>query len=81
MGRPFDRVHADLAGPFQPTEGTMFVYILIIKDALTKWIILTPLSDKTAAGTVTKAFTTQVLSHYGPPKMLITDKGTDFVNK
>jgi hypothetical protein len=33
MGRPFDRVHADL---FQPTEGTMFVYILIIKDALTE---------------------------------------------
>jgi transposase InsO family protein len=80
MGRPLDRVHADLAGPFQPTEGTSFVYILIIKDALTKFIILVPLLDKSAE-TVTKAFTNQVLSHYGPPKMLITDKGTDFVNK
>ena len=80
MGRPLDRVHADLAGPFQPTEGTGFVYVLIIKDALTKFMILVPLLDKSAE-TVTKAFTTQVLSHYGPPKMLITDKGTDFVNK
>jgi transposase InsO family protein len=80
MGRPLDRVHADLAGPFQPTEGTMYVYILIIKDALTKFLILVPLADKTAE-TVTRAFTTQVLNHYGPPKMLITDKGTDFVNK
>jgi transposase InsO family protein len=41
---------------------------------------LTPLTDKTAE-TVTKAFTTEFLNHYGPPKMLITDKGTDFVNK
>jgi transposase InsO family protein len=80
MGRPLDRVHADLAGPFQPTEGSKFVYILIVKDALTKFLILTPLVDKTA-NTVTQAFTTQVLNHYGPPKMLITDKGTDFVNK
>jgi transposase InsO family protein len=79
MGRPMDRVHADLAGPFQPSDKTNYKYILIIKDALSKYLILTPLADKTAE-TVTKAFTQQILPHYGPPKMLITDKGTDFVN-
>jgi len=78
MLKPFDRVHADLAGPF-PVTPTGNVYILIIKDAMTKFTILTPLKNKEGI-TITEAFTRQVLPHYGPPRMLITDKGTDFVN-
>jgi transposase InsO family protein len=80
MGLPFDRVHADLAGPFLPTEEGKNTYILIIKDALTKFVILTPLKGK-SMDVVTDAFTRVVLSNFGPPKLLITDKGTDFVNK
>jgi len=79
MLKPFDRVHADLAGPFAATK-TGNVYILIIKDAMTKFIIITPLENKEGV-TITEAFTKQILPHYGPPRMLITDKGTDFVNK
>ena len=79
MLKPFDRVHADLAGPFAATKAGN-VYILIIKDAMTKFIILAPLENKEGV-TVTEAFTKQILPHYGPPRMLITDKGTDFVNK
>jgi transposase InsO family protein len=79
MSRPFDRVHADLAGPFQVTDDG-YKYILIIKDALTKYVILVPLHDKTAEE-VAKGFTDKLLAPFGPPKVLITDKGTDFVNK
>jgi len=79
MARPFDRVHADLAGPLNETlENNK--YILLIKDALTKFLILVPLKDKSAES-VTDAFNKVVLPHYGPPKVLITDRGTDFVNK
>ena len=49
MSRPFDRVHADLAGPFQITE-RLNKYILIIKDALTKYTILVPLPGQKLLG-------------------------------
>jgi hypothetical protein len=79
MSRPFDRVHADLAGPFNAPKDEN-VYILLIKDAMTKFLILIPLKNKTAEE-VTNAFSKIVLPNYGPPKVLITDRGTDFVNK
>ena len=79
MNRPFDRVHADLAGPFNKSINDN-VYILLVKDAMTKFLILIPLKNKTAEE-VTNAFSRVVLPNYGPPKVLITDRGTDFVNK
>ena len=47
---------------------------------MTKFLILIPLNNKTAEE-VTNAFSRVVLPNYGPPKVLITDRGTDFVNK
>ena len=80
MSRPFDRVLADLlARPFHMSI-TENLYILLIKDAMTKFLILIPLKSKTAIE-VASAFNKIVLPNYGPPKVLITDRGTDFVNK
>jgi len=44
MSRPMDRMHADLAGPFPITDRNN-KYVLIIKDALTKFLISVPLPD------------------------------------
>jgi len=78
MSRPMDRMHADLAGPFPITERAN-KYVLLIKDALTKFLIVVPLPDKTA-DVVLKRFVSNVFAHYGTPRLLITDRGTDFVN-
>jgi len=78
MSRPMDRMHADLAGPFPITDKNN-KYVLIIKDALTKFLIAVPLPDKTA-DVVLQRFVTDVFAHYGAPRLLITDRGTDFVN-
>jgi transposase InsO family protein len=78
MSRPMDRMHADLAGPFPVTEREN-KYVLLIKDALTKFLIVIALPDKTA-DVVLQRFVTDVFAHYGTPRLLITDRGTDFVN-
>ncbi len=76
--RPNSRVHFDTAGPF-PLANNGGYYILVIKDALTKWITLIPVHNKDMY-TVQKAYLEHWTSIYGAPEMLITDRGTEFHN-
>jgi len=45
--RPFSRTHVDLSGPF-PTTKYGSKYVLVLKCALTKWVEIFALTDKTA---------------------------------
>jgi hypothetical protein len=74
---PWERCHLDLTGPLPTTRETGYKYILLFKDALTKFIILQPLTDKTGE-IVLNTLLTKVFHVFGPPQLLITDRGTEF---
>ena len=77
--RPQDRGHLDATGPFPITErGNR--YLLVYKDALTKWITIIPTPNKLAV-TVLKALMAHVFNIIGTCRLLITDQGKEFDNK
>ena len=75
--RPFFRVHMDITELTTTTTG--FRYVLVIKDALTKWVELIPLVTKTAEEVV-NALVEHVILRHGVPVTLITDKGSENCN-
>jgi transposase InsO family protein len=76
--RPGVRVHMDQCGPF-PVSSNGAVYILVIKDSMTKYITLMALDAKDML-TVNNAYLNQYLAVFGAPEVLITDRGTEFHN-
>ena len=76
---PFERCHMDLCGPFVVT-GRGMQYILVFKDALTKWVELFALPDKSELS-VAECLFDEILMRHGAPRVLISDQGTEFVNK
>jgi hypothetical protein len=73
MEQPFYRVHTDLTGPFNA-----IIYILVIKDAMTKWVEFIPIINKTAEEVVKAAVA--VFSVLGYPHIWITDRGSEADN-
>lgn len=69
----------DLTGPF-PLTGRGNCYIMVLKDALTKWVEIFAIDEKDMV-TVQMEYLEQFLSRYGAPQILITDRGTEFKNK
>ena len=78
MMRPFDRCHIDLTGPFTRTDDGN-AYILVFKCAFTGWIEVFALPDKSSI-TVVKCWWDEVYMRHGTPRMLISDRGTEFAN-
>ena len=75
MNRPWDQTHADITGPFNQTrKGNK--YLLVIRDRLSKFIILIPLKEKKAE--VIRDHLREVFLTFGFPRKLITDRGTEF---
>ena len=70
--QPWDRLHADFAGPFQ---GKMF---LVVIDAFSKWLEVSPLSAATS--TVTIQHLCSIFATHGLPRSLVTDNGPQFTS-
>ena len=77
--RPFERCHIDLSGPFVTTKRNM-KYILVFKDYLTKWVEIFALPDKSEFA-VAECFVDEIILRHGAPSALMSDQGTEFVNK
>ena len=75
--RPFYRMHMDIAELSITISG--YRYVLVLKDALTKWIELIALKTKSALE-VAEAFVNNVVMRHGSPVTLITDKGSENCN-
>uniref|UniRef100_A0A8R1HTI6 RNA-directed DNA polymerase n=1 Tax=Caenorhabditis japonica TaxID=281687 RepID=A0A8R1HTI6_CAEJA len=76
---PFERVHADYIGPLpETTQGN--IYIAVFVDAFSKFIIAEPARNQTAES-LCNIFKDRVVSRFGPPKQLVTDRGTNFTSK
>jgi transposase InsO family protein len=74
---PHHTVAIDLTGPFKNSHG--FLYILVYKCALTKWVECVPLTDKTADTVATALI--NIFERHGAPRRMVMDRGTEFKNK
>ena len=68
----------DFMGPFPPSFGNL--YILLVVDYISKWVeaIACPRND---ANIIVGFIQRNILSRYGAPRTVISDKGSHFSNK
>uniref|UniRef100_A0A914CQ61 RNA-directed DNA polymerase n=1 Tax=Acrobeloides nanus TaxID=290746 RepID=A0A914CQ61_9BILA len=69
---PMERIHTDYAGPF---EGSSY---LLIVDAYSKWPEIYEMKSTTSRATIRKL--QYFCDHYGSPKILVSDNGTQFTS-
>ncbi|XP_076656370.1 uncharacterized protein LOC143361015 [Halictus rubicundus] len=84
MGRrrvevPWVVIAADIMGPFPPSRAG-FQYLLVIQDLFTKWIECCPLRRATGPK-ISEALDDLIFSRWGTPEVILTDNGTEFVNR
>jgi hypothetical protein len=75
---PFEVIHVDLTGKL-PETASGNQYIMVVKDKLTKWVELFALRHKTALE-VAITLVDEIFMRYGPVQVIITDRGTEFIN-
>ena len=78
---PFEKWGLDFVGPIAPsTCSGRKPYILVATDYAIKWAeaAATKIDD---AATMAKFLYENIISRYGCPKELVTDRGTHFLNK
>lgn len=75
---PWTVVTLDLMGPFDATNRN-HSYIILLTDVFTKWIVVLPLHDLSAAE-VARAIANASFS-YGSPQKVAIDQGEDFVHQ
>jgi len=78
LGSSLRRIHVDLLQLPKADDGNK--YLVVIIDAFSKWIELVPVVDKTAE-LVAKAIVTRWILRHGKPQEIISDQGTEFINK
>ncbi|XP_072066966.1 uncharacterized protein [Arachis hypogaea] len=77
--RPFGTWGIDLVGPF-PTAPGQLRYLIVAIDYYTKWIEVEPLASITATQ-CQKFLWRQIITRFGIPEIVISDNGTQFVDK
>ena len=79
-GKTFHNITFDIkVGLFNSTKNKN-KYILSIQDQLSKFIILVCLKDQTVES-VSVAFIKRFICIFGPPKIVLTDRGANFPSK
>ncbi|XP_015608890.1 uncharacterized protein LOC107274353 [Cephus cinctus] len=66
-------------GPFPPSCAGN-AYLLVFQDLYTRWIECVPLR-KANGKNIAKAFEDLIVFRFGAPEVLLTDNGTEFVNR
>ncbi|KZR97391.1 Uncharacterized protein APZ42_007770, partial [Daphnia magna] len=77
---PFETLGLDFLGPINPTSFEGNNHILVITDYFTKWVEVVALPDQTAV-TTCKALVDKVIDYHGPPRVIISDRGTNFTSE
>jgi len=73
----FQNSHVDVYGPFPENSG--YKYLLTCIDRYTRYPIAVPLKD-TCTDTLIEAYLLHVVSHFGPARTLVTDRGAQFTS-
>ena len=76
---PMGRVHMDITGRLPKTEEGN-EYILVVKDYQTKYVKIHAIPNKEAK-TISDILVRDIYKQFGPPAMLVLDRGTEFRNK
>ncbi|XP_024871929.1 protein NYNRIN-like [Temnothorax curvispinosus] len=66
-------------GPLPPSRSG-HAYLLVIQDLFTKWVECRPLRKATGKA-IREAIEDLVIFRWGAPRVLLTDNGTEFVNR
>jgi hypothetical protein len=66
----------DLLGPLPPAQGNL-KYVVVAVEYFSKWIEAKPLATITSV-TVQKIFWQNIVCHFGVPKAITVDNGTQF---
>ncbi|UYV73993.1 RBM15B [Cordylochernes scorpioides] len=77
-GKPFEHLALDFIGPLEKTSKG-HSSILTIVDLFTKFPILIPTRDQ-CANTVVKALLESVITIFGVPKTILSDRGSAFIS-
>ncbi|XP_030421747.1 gypsy retrotransposon integrase-like protein 1 isoform X1 [Gopherus evgoodei] len=75
---PWTAVAIDLMGPFSTTRRN-HMYVIMMTDLFTKWVVVLPLQD-TSAVEIAKAIVSVFFS-YGPLKKMVIDQAEEFVHQ
>lgn len=75
---PWDIVTLDFVGPL-PKSKQSNCHILVMQDKFSKWVECIPLRVATSTG-LTKALRERVCCHFGWPRLVITDNGSQFLS-
>jgi hypothetical protein len=73
---PLQRWGLDLLGPLPPAQGNL-KYVVVAVEYFSKWIEVKPLATITSV-TVQKFFWQNIICHFGVPKAITVDNGTQF---
>lgn len=77
--QPMERVGIDLCGPFiKSSSGNTFFFHMV--DMYTAFNVVVPIPNKEAS-TVAKAFHQHVILKHGAPQQVLSDRGSEFLNK
>jgi len=75
---PFEVVSMDTCGPFPLSADFKYVFTFI--DHFTRFAIAVPSVNKSSSS-LAQAFVNEVIAKYGTPRILISDNGTEFVDR
>jgi hypothetical protein len=75
-GVPMERVSMDVLGPL-PRSDSNNRFVLLICDYFTKWVEAFPMPNQEAK-TVADLFVKEVICHYGVPRKIFSDQGSNF---
>ena len=76
--RPWQIITMDLVGKFCPAQGSGHTHCLVIIDKFSKFVILEPVAETLSADQTAEIFLRRVVSMFGVPSVVITDRGTQF---
>ena len=76
---PFEICNMDLTGAGFPKTKRGHQHILVVKDALTRYVEIIPIKFKNELA-IAKELVERIYCRHGAPAILISDNGTEFVN-
>jgi hypothetical protein len=74
----FDEISLDVVGPL-PISSNGNRYALCVQDRLSRWVLFTPMTNA-GAETTCRIYLREWVTVYGPPKRLLTDRGSNFTS-
>ena len=77
---PFEVIGMDSLGPIKPESLNGDKHVLVMTDAFSKWTEVVALLNQTAE-TTSRALMDRIILYHGPPKIIVTDRGSNFTSR